>query len=98
VHYSAPYNPQQNGVIERCNKTVVEVARALLKQRGMPTVFWGEVVVTAVYILYRSPIKALNGRTPYEASAASRSPMSLATSVSSTTEALWGCSSATRRA
>jgi hypothetical protein len=42
------------------------MARALLKQRGMPAVFWGEAVVTAVYILNRSPTKALNGRTPYE--------------------------------
>jgi hypothetical protein len=43
------------------------MARALLKQRGMPTVFWGEVVVMTVYILNRSPTKALNGRTRYEA-------------------------------
>jgi hypothetical protein len=33
----------------------------------MATVFWGEAVVTAVYILNRSPTKALNGMTPYEA-------------------------------
>jgi transposase InsO family protein len=66
-HYSAPYSQQQNGVVERRNQTVVVMARALLKQRGMPTVFWGEAVVTAVYILNRSPTKALNGRTPYEA-------------------------------
>jgi hypothetical protein len=66
-HYSTPYCPQQNGVVERRNQTVVGMARALLKQRGMPTVFWGEAVVTAVYILNRSPTKALNGRTPYEA-------------------------------
>jgi hypothetical protein len=43
------------------------MARALLKQRGLLVVFWGEVVVTAVYILNRSPTKALNGRTLYEA-------------------------------
>jgi hypothetical protein len=43
------------------------MARALLKQRGMPVVFWGETVVTVVYILNRSPTKALNGRTPYGA-------------------------------
>jgi hypothetical protein len=43
------------------------MARALLKQRGMPAVFWGEAVVTTVYILNRSPTKALNGRTSYEA-------------------------------
>ena len=66
-HYSAPYSPQQNGVIERRNQTVVGMARALLKQRGMPAIFWGEAVVTAVYILNRSPTKALNGKTPYEA-------------------------------
>jgi hypothetical protein len=64
-HY-APYSPQQNGVVKRRNQTVVGMARALLKQRGMPVIFWGEAVVTAVYILNRSPTKALNGRTPYE--------------------------------
>jgi hypothetical protein len=66
-HYSAPYSPQQNGVVERRNQTVVGMARALLKQRGMPAVFWGKAVVTAVYILNRSPTKTLNGRMPYEA-------------------------------
>jgi hypothetical protein len=66
-HYSAPYIPQQNGVIKRFNQTVVGMARALLKQRGMPAVFWGEAAVTAVYILNRSPTKALNVRTSYEA-------------------------------
>jgi len=53
-HYCVPYSPQQNGVVERCNQTVVGMARALLKQRGMPAIFWGEAVVTAVYILNRA--------------------------------------------
>jgi transposase InsO family protein len=66
-HYSALYNPQQNGVIERRNQMVVGMARALLKQRGMPAVFWGGAVVPAVYILNRSPTKTLNDRTQYEA-------------------------------
>jgi hypothetical protein len=65
-HYFAPYSPQQNGVIERRNQTIVGMAQALLKQRGMPAVFLGEVVVTVVYILNRSPTKALNGKTSYE--------------------------------
>jgi hypothetical protein len=43
------------------------MARALLKQRGMPAVFWGEAVVAAVYILNHSPTNALNSRTSYEA-------------------------------
>jgi transposase InsO family protein len=66
-HYSAPYSPQQNGIVERRNQTVVGMAQALLKQRGMSAVFWGEAVVMAIYILNRSPTKALNGRTSYEA-------------------------------
>jgi hypothetical protein len=46
---------------------VVGMARALLKQRGMSAVFWGEAVVTAVHILNRSSTKALNSWTSYEA-------------------------------
>jgi transposase InsO family protein len=38
-HFSAPYTPQQNGVVERCNQTMVATARALLKQRGMPAIY-----------------------------------------------------------
>jgi transposase InsO family protein len=38
-HFSAPYTPQQNGVVERRNQTVVAMARALLKQRRMPAEF-----------------------------------------------------------
>jgi hypothetical protein len=65
-HYSVSYSPQQNGVVKRHNQTVVGMARGLLKQRGMSAVFWGEAVVTAVYILNHSPTKALNGKTSYE--------------------------------
>ena len=43
------------------------MARALLKQRGMPADYWGEAVMTAVRLLNRSPTKALDGKTPYEA-------------------------------
>jgi hypothetical protein len=66
-HYSAPYSPQQNGVAERRNQTVVAMARALLKQRRLPVRFWGEAVVTAVHLLNQSPTKALSDMTPYEA-------------------------------
>jgi hypothetical protein len=66
-HYYASYSPQQNDVVERHDRTVVWMARALLKQRGMLDVFWGGAVVTAVYIFNHSLTKALNGSTLYEA-------------------------------
>jgi hypothetical protein len=64
---TAPYTPQQNGVVERRNQTVVAMARSLLKSMGMPAKFWGEAVSTAVYLLNRAPTKSVKGQTPYEA-------------------------------
>ena len=66
-HFTAPYSPQQNGVVERRNRTVVEMTRSLLKERNMPSKFWGEAVRHAVYLLNRLPTRALSGTTPYEA-------------------------------
>ena len=43
------------------------MARSMMKAKGMPVRFWGEVVTTAVFILNRSPTKALAGKTPFEA-------------------------------
>jgi hypothetical protein len=54
-------------VVERRNQTVVAAARALLKQRGMPAIYWGEAVMTVVHLLNCSPTSALDGKTPYEA-------------------------------
>lgn len=61
------YTPQQNGVAERKNRTIVEMARSMLEQKGLPKKFWAEVVNTAVYILNRSPTKAVLNKTPIEA-------------------------------
>lgn len=63
---TAPYSPQQNGVVERRNQSVVSTARSLLKAKGMPGRFWGEAVTTAVYLLNRSPTKSLDNKTPFE--------------------------------
>jgi transposase InsO family protein len=64
---TTPYTPQQNGVVVRRNQTVVDMARCLLKSKGLLGEFWGEAVSTAVYLLNRTPTKSLQGRTPYEA-------------------------------
>jgi transposase InsO family protein len=61
---TAPYSPQQNGVVERRNAMVAGTARCLLKAKGLPAWFWGEAVNTAVYLLNRVPTKAVEGKTP----------------------------------
>jgi len=65
--FTTPYTPQQNGVVERKNRTVMEMARALLKSMGVPGKFWAEAVRHAVYLLNRLPSEAMGDRTPYEA-------------------------------
>ena len=62
---TAPYSPEQNSVIERDNRTVVECARSMLHHRSLPLEFWGEAVNTAVYILNRVSSRTLHGATPY---------------------------------
>ena len=58
-HYTTtPYTPQQNGVVERRNQTVVEMAWCMMKSKGIPACYWGEAVAIAVYVLNRSPTKA----------------------------------------
>jgi hypothetical protein len=47
---TAPYSPQQNGVVEHRNSTVVGAARSMLKAKGLPNWFWGEAVQTAVCV------------------------------------------------
>ena len=61
------YNPEQNGTAERKNRTLLEMARCLLIQSGLPSSFWAEAVSTANYIRNRCPTRSLDGRTPYEA-------------------------------
>jgi hypothetical protein len=46
---------------------VVATAHALLKQRGMLAIYYGEAMMTVVHLLNRSPTKALDGKMPYEA-------------------------------
>lgn len=66
-HLTAPYSPQQNGVVERRNRTVVAMARSILKAMKVPSEFWGEAARHSVYLLNRLPTRALTGMTPYEA-------------------------------
>jgi transposase InsO family protein len=61
------YTPQQNGVSERKNQTVMEMAKSMLFEKGLPKAFWPEAVNTAVYLMNRCPTKAIWKKTPFEA-------------------------------
>ena len=65
-HLTAPYTPQQNGVVKRRNRTLMEMTRSILKHVNLPNYLWGEEVRYACYIINRVASKSLSSRTPYE--------------------------------
>lgn len=60
-------NPQSNGVAERINRTIFEIAEAMRIMSNLPRSFWSLFVFHAVYLYNRRPHSALNGITPYQA-------------------------------
>ena len=54
--YSAPRTPQQNGVVERKKRTLIEAARTMLSESRLPLYFWAEAVNTACYTQNRTLI------------------------------------------
>ena len=59
------YSPQQNGIAERKNRTLVEACRAMLSQSGLPKCFWSEAILNANFTLNRMLSKGMN-KTPFE--------------------------------
>ncbi|WVZ75901.1 LOW QUALITY PROTEIN: hypothetical protein U9M48_023920 [Paspalum notatum var. saurae] len=64
--FSSPYTPPQNGVVERKNRTLVEMAWTMLDEHRTPRHFWAEAVNTACYIANRIFLRAFLGKTSYE--------------------------------
>ncbi|GJW50521.1 putative ribonuclease H-like domain-containing protein [Tanacetum coccineum] len=64
--YSVARTPQQNGVAERRNRTLIEAARTMLADSKLPTTFWAEAVNTACYVQNRVLIVKPHNKTPYE--------------------------------
>ncbi|GJZ08444.1 ribonuclease H-like domain-containing protein [Tanacetum coccineum] len=64
--FSIARTPQQNGVAERRNRTLIEAARTMLVDSKLPTTFWAKAVNTACYVLNRVLIIKSHNKTPYE--------------------------------
>jgi transposase InsO family protein len=58
--------PEQNGVAERKNRHLLEVARSLMFTMNVPKFLWGEAVKTATYLINRMPLRVLHHKTPAE--------------------------------
>jgi hypothetical protein len=61
-----PRTPQENGVSERMNRTIMERARSMRLHTSLPLQFWIDAVDTAVYLINRGPSSSLDGRIPEE--------------------------------
>ena len=65
-NFSSPWTPQQNGVVERKNRNLQEMARTMLCENSLPKHFWAKAVNTTCYVQNKILIKPLIKKTPYE--------------------------------
>lgn len=56
---------EKNGIAERMNRTLVEMARCMMRQSDVPMVFWAEAIFTACYVRNRCISKSINGQIPF---------------------------------
>ncbi|GJU07481.1 putative RNA-directed DNA polymerase [Tanacetum coccineum] len=63
---TCPHTTQQNGVVERKHRHLLDTARALRFEANLPKRFWGECVMTAAYVINRLPSKTIENKTPFE--------------------------------
>ena len=64
--YSAAYTPQQNGVAERKNRTLIDMARTMMAEFKSPYNFWAEAINTACHLTNRLYLRPFTKKTPYE--------------------------------
>lgn len=63
-HITCAYTPQQNGVAERMNRTIMEKVRSMVSDSGLPKTFWAEATSTAVVLINKTPSSAINFEIP----------------------------------
>ena len=64
MQHTVPYTPQQNGVSERKNCTLKEMASYMLQSKGLSLNFWAKEINCANYIINHTPTKVLRNVTP----------------------------------
>jgi hypothetical protein len=64
--YTIPRTPQQNGVVERKNRSVQQMARSMMNERNIPWTYWVEEIHTVVHILNKAHLRPHSDKTPYE--------------------------------
>jgi hypothetical protein len=67
MQHTVPYTPQENGVAERKNHTLKEMANCMIQSKGLSLLYWAEAINCANYIVNHTPTKALKNITPEEA-------------------------------
>ena len=65
-HFTVRETPQQNGVAERMNRTLLEKVRCMFSNAGLSKNFWAEALAYACYLVNRLPSSAIGGETPLE--------------------------------
>lgn len=63
---TAPYSPQQNGIVERRNRTLMDMTRSIMKAMHVPNYLWGEAVNHSTNLINRVYTRVLGDTTPYE--------------------------------
>jgi alpha-glucuronidase len=67
MQHIVPYTPQQNGIAERKNCTLKEMANCMIQSKGLSLKYWAEAINCANYIVNNTPTKALKNITSEEA-------------------------------
>jgi transposase InsO family protein len=64
--YTIPGTPHQNGVVERQNRTVQQMARSMMNEKNIGQTYWVEAIHTAVHVLKKSHLRPHSDKRPYE--------------------------------